>query len=309
MSLVQAELSVARDDRQYLIKRLLRHEGYESLEREICCQEEDSVSAIGTNQDFPSTKKRLNQPKKSESRNLPPPLVIKGEPGEKLNSSLNRDIKLEMVQSVSGGGSVAASISGIPGKLKTPLNLFNILLHSIGQIVTINPNFHSEHWIYPMGYVATRIYAHPRDPQRKCVFTCKILNNGGSPQFQIIPDNDLDAVIFGDSPFICHLALLQAIQAALTDKVKLPMHVQGERFFGLANPTIQSMIRAEGCNLERCTNFRGFLTQQEMAFAHQSEEKDPTISFEALQSLINMSTYHTIPEIKDEPPDELFELN
>lgn len=307
--MVQAELCVAREDRQFLTKRLLRHKGYEDIEWEICCNEEEAVSTKNNNLEatFPM-KKRHAHSKKSDTKNR---RVTKEEVDGRMAAepSTGQRKLQDLNQTASALRSVGARGGGTSGKLNAPLNLFNIQLYSIGQIVTVNANFHSEHWIYPVGYVATRVYAHPRDPQRKCVFTCKILNNAGIPQFQIIPDNDLDSVIFGDSPAVCHLSLLQSIQAALVDVVKLPIQVQGERFFGLANATVQSMLHAHGPLLEQCINFHGFLTPQEIVSGHHSEEKDHTLSFEALQSLVNMSAYHTMPEIKDEPPDELFELN
>ncbi|KAI9584160.1 transforming growth factor beta regulator 1 [Glossina fuscipes] len=277
---VQTELCAAREERRYLVKRLLRHEGFENVGKEDNPAEAGSFST------------------------------------QKLSTSKKRGPKKRQRATSTGGGSVEQERDGITlsekkfnvdiyGKPKFPINLSNILLHSMGEILPTNSNFHNEHWIYPVGYMITRIYAHPKEPQRKCVFTCKILNNAGMPQFQIIPDNDLDSVFFGESANVCHQGLLETLQRSLADVTKLPLRVQGEKFFGLGNTTIQSLLQNQE-DFKHCANFKSFLSAAEWNFP---EDKDPTICYEALQSIIAMSAYHTMPEVKDEPPDELFELN
>ncbi|XP_023306681.2 transforming growth factor beta regulator 1 [Lucilia cuprina] len=280
---IQSDLLTARDERKYLIKRLMRHEGYESTEKTPV---EGSTPQASTTQ-----KPTNNMPKKRG----PKKRVIQ------VNSNIEDVEKLKLI--CEDKFDVDAQ-----GKPKLPINLYNILVHSMGEILPANPNFHNAHWIYPVGYVATRIYAHPKDPQRKCVYTCKILNNTGMPQFQIIPDNDLDSVFFGETANICHQTLLETLKRSLSDGTKLPLHVQGEKFFGLANNTVQSLIKLDG-TFKQCANFRGFPSKNDSNDYNIPEEKDPTMSYEALQSLITMTAYHTMPEIKDEPPDELFELN
>uniref|UniRef100_A0A1A9WKZ1 Transforming growth factor beta regulator 1 n=1 Tax=Glossina brevipalpis TaxID=37001 RepID=A0A1A9WKZ1_9MUSC len=271
---VQTELCAAREERRYLVKRLLRHEGFENIEKEKNSAEAGVLST-----------QKLSQPKKRG------PKKRQRVPAEQERDIINFNQNKFDVD--------------VYGKPKLPINLSNILLHSLGEIIPTNPNFHNEHWVYPVGYMITRIYAHPKEPQRKCVFTCKILNNAGMPQFQIIPDNDLDSVFFGESANICHQGLLETLQRSLADVAKLPLRVQGEKFFGLANTTVQSLLQLHE-NIKQCANFKGFVSTAEWNF---SEDKDPTICYEALQSIIAISAYHTMPEVKDEPPDELFELN
>lgn len=187
------------------------------------------------------------------------------------------------------------------GKPIFPINLGGFVLHALGEIHAENTNFHTENWIYPVGYLATRIYSHPKEPERKCVFTCKILNNMGVPQFQIIPDAEFDHVFFGESANICHLGLLETI-VRVSDVANLPLRAQGERFFGLGNPTVMSLLQAQP-NFKKLQNFKGFIVDGGYAI----EDKDPTLSYDALQTMISMSAYHTVPEVKEEPPDELLE--
>lgn len=282
---IQLDLGTAREERRYLIKRLMRHEGYESNEK---ISNEPPTTGGGKNA---TQKPAVNAPKK------------RGPKKRQIQKNPNIDEVEKLRLMCEDKFDVDAR-----GKPKLPINLYNILVHSLGEILPANPNFHNKFWIYPVGYVATRIYAHPKDPQRKCVYTCKILNNAGMPQFQIIPDNDLDSVFFGDSANICHQSLLETLKRTLSDGTKLPLNVQGEKFFGLANVTVQSLLKLDGV-YKQCANFKGFPGKTHLAEYGIAEEKDPTMCYEALQSLITMSAYHTMPEIKDEPPDELFDLN
>lgn len=160
-----------------------------------------------------------------------------------------------------------------------PLKLNNILVHSIGEIIAANPNFHTAHWIYPVGYVATRIYAHPRDPRKKCVFTCKILNNAGVPQFQLIPDNDLDGVFFGETANKCHQELLNCIQGFIHESLKADFKAKGEVFFGLSNQKVQFILMSD-VRIKQCSKFKGYILNDEN---ERCENNDPALSFEDLQ--------------------------
>uniref|UniRef100_A0A1I8PRV4 INO80 complex subunit E N-terminal domain-containing protein n=1 Tax=Stomoxys calcitrans TaxID=35570 RepID=A0A1I8PRV4_STOCA len=266
VSQIQLDLQLAREERRYLIKRLMRHEGYD-----------EGLDNKNNNTEIVAIQQKTN--------NIP-----KKRGPKKRISNVNSQVDCDS-----------------QGKPKMPINLCNVLIHSLGEILPTNPNFHNSSWIYPVGYVATRIYAHPKDPQRKCVFTCKILNNTGMPQFQIIPDNDLDSVFFGESANICHQSLLETLRRSLSDAAKLPLRVQGEKFFGLSNPVVQSLLKLDP-SFKQCTNFKEFPNKTDFPGYNMPEDKDPTMSWEAF-SLITMSAYHTMPEIKDEPPDELFDMN
>ncbi|XP_034664067.1 transforming growth factor beta regulator 1 [Drosophila subobscura] len=236
---LQSELAATRSQRIYLIKRLMFHEGLEKANIVRNCVLNGKPES---NENFIRT---LNKKKQS--------IVYPSE-----------------IEEDSQNGSTSKN------KKSFPLHLNNLLLHSLGDI-SGSSNFHNESWIYPVGYVATRIYAHPKDPLKKCVFTCKILNNAGVPQFQIIPDNDLDGVFFGETPNMCHAELLNTIQRYANTKI--PFTAQGESFFGLSNPKIQSLLRLDP-GFQRCFNFKGYNVQ------NQKSLNNPGLSFETLQTFL-----------------------
>lgn len=111
----------------------------------------------------------------------------------------------------------------------------------------------------------------------------------------------MDYVIAGPSPDLCHAALIQTINNS-TDIRNIEIHPQGEVFFGLAHPTVMTLLQTSP-DIAKCQNFKSFTFN---SFAIDNET-DPTINFEALQKHIARSTYHTVLEVKEEPPDELFD--
>lgn len=63
-----------------------------------------------------------------------------------------------------------------------PIQMGALTIRNLGTIVSARPGYHNENWIYPVGFVSTRIYGHIKEPERKCIYTCKILDNGDSPR-------------------------------------------------------------------------------------------------------------------------------
>lgn len=57
----------------------------------------------------------------------------------------------------------------------------SLTVFELGEIVVDRIGYHSENWVYPVGFVSTRIYGHMLDPGRKCVYTCKITDGGEYP--------------------------------------------------------------------------------------------------------------------------------
>jgi hypothetical protein len=51
------------------------------------------------------------------------------------------------------------------------------------QVVSDRPDYHSEDLIFPVGFCSTRVYGSLKDPERKCVYTCKIVDGGTAPRY------------------------------------------------------------------------------------------------------------------------------
>lgn len=63
-----------------------------------------------------------------------------------------------------------------------PINMGYLSIHDLGEIIVDRPGYHTENWIYPVGYLSTRIFGHIKDPEQKCVYTCKIVDGGDYPR-------------------------------------------------------------------------------------------------------------------------------
>lgn len=109
----------------------------------------------------------------------------------------------------------------------------------------------------------------------------------------------MEYAIAGPSPDLCHAALLQTLNSHSNGR-HLEVCPQGEWFFGLGHPTVMTLLQSS-VNIVQCFNFTGFPTDS----IGMEKYNDPTVNFEALQKYLATSEYHTVPEVKEEPPDEL----
>ena len=88
-----------------------------------------------------------------------------------------------------------------------------LTVHSLGQIDPTTDKFHSENYITPHGYVATRIFWSAKEPRERTVYILKVEKaNSGSANFVIIPGDDASSVIEGGS--------LSSVYNALMDRVR-----------------------------------------------------------------------------------------
>lgn len=186
--------------------------------------------------------------------------------------------------------------------LSYPLDLGAIRILSIGQIIYERPNYHTENCIYPSGFVSTRSFAHITIKNAKCIYTCRITENGDFPRFEIVPESDSQFIITAPTPDLCHAALIQTINENTVQNMELC--AKGEWFFGLTHSTVTNILESNP-DIKKCGKFKGFNTNP-ISFDQSTEH---SLTYEALEKDIAISNdYHTVLEVKEEPPDELFEF-
>lgn len=192
----------------------------------------------------------------------------------------------------------------ITGRPVFPIVLGGLTVHSLGEVVSDRPDYHSEDLIFPVGYCSTRVYGSLKDPERKCVYTCKIVDGGTAPSFEIVADSDLDAPLVGNSARECHSMLLRHINHAVGVEV-VNTKGRGPEFFGFSHPTIQNLIQSSPgtrkCSLYKWSKFEVSRSGGEPVM----EENDPSLNFDALQRSIAFSKSHMVSAIKDEPSEQL----
>ncbi|GAB0096609.1 transforming growth factor beta regulator 1 [Sergentomyia squamirostris] len=276
---LQDNIGVVKEERRYLLKKLME---FEPPDPEM----------------FKNSSQEFMKKQAKKRTNLDGTPRVKGRPGRPPNLKKQQMAQGKAAQMVE----ITIDANGHPTQY--PFSVGHLTISSLGEIVHDRPGFHTEQWIYPVGYTAMRIYGSIRDPRRKTIYTCKIVDGGSGPVFEITIESDPDILISGATPDACHATLLQYLNGTI-DLRNMVMRPQGDWFFGLAHPTIMTLLQNFPA-AKKCSQFRGFEMVGGATYA-LDKDNDPALSYEALQRFIAISAYHTVPEIKEEPPDELFE--
>ncbi|KAF7768307.1 hypothetical protein Agabi119p4_7550 [Agaricus bisporus var. burnettii] len=126
------------------------------------------------------------------------------------------------------------------GKPMLPLNVGIMTVISLGE-VCMREHFHTERYIFPVGYEVTRRYLSTIDPTAEVVYHCTILDGGDGPKFQIVPsDAPGREVIAGTATGAWSSIVKQA------NAIRSRQHsnsVSGPDFFGLGQNTIKHLIQ------------------------------------------------------------------
>lgn len=151
------------------------------------------------------------------------------------------------------------------GRPLFPICLGPLTIHSLGEIVSERTAYHRVHVIYPVGFCSSRTYASVTRPTQAATYTCKILDAGNVPRFELVceePETGEERVFSGNSPSDCHNMVLAAINSApgMPKGVLQPtaevnsISDRGLRFFGLSHPSVQNVLQA--CpGARKCVNY------------------------------------------------------
>ncbi|KAF9066479.1 hypothetical protein BDP27DRAFT_1365645 [Rhodocollybia butyracea] len=135
------------------------------------------------------------------------------------------------------------SIPVIPrDKQGQPMLPLNVGIMTVLRLGTVCPreHFHSERYIYPIGYEVTRRYLSTLSPHSDAVYRCSILDGGDGPKFQITSDALDKPIIASTATGAWSTIVRQA------NKIRDRQHsnsVSGPEFFGLGQNTIKHLIQ------------------------------------------------------------------
>ncbi|XP_004438472.1 PREDICTED: transforming growth factor beta regulator 1 [Ceratotherium simum simum] len=281
----------AKEERRYLLKKLLQLQALTEGEVQAAAPSHSSSlplaygvsSSVGSIQGAgpisgPSTAAEEPFGKKSKKE--------KKEKGKE-NNKLEVLKKTSKKKKMEGGARklvqpIALDPSGRP---VFPIGLGGLTVYSLGEIITDRPGFHDENAIYPVGYCSTRIFASMKCPDQKCLYTCQIKDGGMQPQFEIVPEDDLQNAIVSSSADACHAELLKTISATM-GKLMPNLLPSGADFFGFSHPTIHNLIQS--CpGARKCVNYQwvkfDVCKPGDGQLPQGLPENDATISFEAFQ--------------------------
>jgi len=184
------------------------------------------------------------------------------------------------------------------GKPIFPIALGGLTVHSLGEIVHDRPGFHSERYIWPVGYCSSRTYPSMKDPEMKCLYTCKILDGGFGPQFEMCPEDDPDHPIIASSATACHCVVLKAVNKARGRDASNTG--SGPEFFGFSHPTIQYLIQslpgARKCTKYQWVKFELPKPQSKQGKHSSSSTADPSGVVQGIPSVVDEDSIASVDE-------------
>ncbi|KAI5897087.1 uncharacterized protein SCHCODRAFT_01200512 [Schizophyllum commune H4-8] len=135
-----------------------------------------------------------------------------------------------------------------------PLNVGIMTVISLGEVCT-REHFHTERYIFPVGYEVTRRYLSTIDPHAEVVYHCTILDGGDGPKFQVIPADCPDRPIIAGTATGAWSGIVK--QANAIRNRQHSNSVSGPDFFGLGQNTIKHLIQ----ELPNAGNLRDYVWQ------------------------------------------------
>ncbi|RDB14850.1 hypothetical protein Hypma_016380 [Hypsizygus marmoreus] len=126
------------------------------------------------------------------------------------------------------------------GKPMLPLNVGIMTVINLGT-VCMREHFHTERYIFPVGYEVTRRYLSTVDPAVEVVYHCTILDGGDGPKFQIVPSDVPDRPVIAGTATGAWSSIVK--QANAIRNRQHSNSVSGPDFFGLGQNTIKHLIQ------------------------------------------------------------------
>lgn len=333
---VQESLFVAKEERRFLLKKLLHYQVQRESPNETQQQSRATSSSItvtaSTTQPavIPGTASNICVPIENSEKSAAKRKVLKRrstkdsteEPTTPKSSS-----KAKRKKPVADKKLVPPIPLDSSGRPVFPIVLPGCKVHSLGEIITDRVGFHSEEHIFPVGYCSSRIFASVLNANQSCIYTCTILDAGTGPRFEIVAEDIPERPFVGSNPDECYVALLRAVNRTCGAEVIVPA-ARGADFFALSHPTVQNLVQS--CpGARKCQNYRWMRFEVSRNAIHPSDrlDGDPYLSYVAFRllclhirsvpppppppptptSVVTEGTMSVAPlgivQIKQEPPD------
>jgi hypothetical protein len=126
------------------------------------------------------------------------------------------------------------------GKPMLPLNIGKITILNLGQI-RLHHLFHTERYIFPVGYEITQQYLSTQDAYSEAAYYCKILDGGDRPRFQITAQDRPGVSFEANTPTGAWASVVRS--ARLLRRQQHASLVSGTNGFGLDNSIVRHLIQ------------------------------------------------------------------
>jgi hypothetical protein len=123
----------------------------------------------------------------------------------------------------------------------------------LGVIEYNRKEFHTERYIYPIGFKSQRQYASYINPPERTTYTCEILDGGEKgPLFKVLALDDPDTEYISTTSTACWITILKKVNDI--GKKRATVSVSGPEYFGLSNPKVRQLIETLP-NADLCENY------------------------------------------------------
>eukprot|EP01016_Furgasonia_blochmanni_P047724 TRINITY_DN7041_c0_g1_i5.p1 TRINITY_DN7041_c0_g1~~TRINITY_DN7041_c0_g1_i5.p1 ORF type:complete len:195 (+),score=62.95 TRINITY_DN7041_c0_g1_i5:68-586(+) len=140
------------------------------------------------------------------------------------------------------------------GNIVYPVHINNSLtIMNFGRINT-NPNYHSEHNLFPVGFKSVRVYASMFTRGVKAEYSCEIIDGGEKPIYKVTSNEDQENPIIKDSSTGCWVHVLQRVND-LQEVKKAKVTISGTERFGLLEPNVVRVLEYLP-NAEKCSKYK-----------------------------------------------------
>ncbi|XP_075232135.1 uncharacterized protein LOC142330615 [Lycorma delicatula] len=141
------------------------------------------------------------------------------------------------------------------------LRVGTLTFHNVGQLLPHQlANFHTQNYIYPIGYKIVRFYWSMRVSNKRCKYVCSIHEANGRPEFRVLvqePSQD-DLELRDASPRAVWTRILEPLANLRKGQGLVqvfPKFLSGEDLFGLTEPAIVRVLESLP-GVETLTDYR-----------------------------------------------------
>ncbi|SAM04984.1 hypothetical protein [Absidia glauca] len=132
-----------------------------------------------------------------------------------------------------------------------PVEIDSWTVIDLGTVVYDRPAYHNQRYIYPVNYTVRKWYRSMIDPKSDTQYTCRILDNGREPRFEVTAD-DCPVTYSGFTPSTVWTIVVR--QAFKVRGLSYNHNPVGPDFFGLRKNTIAKMIQ-DLPNVDKCMQY------------------------------------------------------
>ncbi|KAI8910822.1 F/Y rich C-terminus-domain-containing protein [Gorgonomyces haynaldii] len=141
----------------------------------------------------------------------------------------------------------------VNGQLQLPVTLGVITLENLGQVVFDRSSFHSERYIYPVGFRTSRDFLSYMDPTKTVRYTCEIVDGGDAPRFKVTAQDDLEHPSISTTATGAWSPIFK--QAHQIRNKEHNYSASGPDYFGFTQPTVLRYVQ-DLPNADKCSNYK-----------------------------------------------------